>query len=483
MRNADANVIKIKHEVLEEVARLAFAGELEEYKDDIAMKLIPGPLPQFRCCIYKEREIIRQRVRLAEGKAPGIKDDGNVIQVISSACEDCPISSYVVTENCQNCLGKACINACNVGAIEPGRYRSHIDASKCKECGKCAQACPYNAIAHLKRPCKFSCPVDAIYYDENGISIIDDSKCIRCGKCVHSCPFGAIGYKSSIVDVIKAIKAGKKVYAMLAPATEGQFGVDITMESGKKAMKEVGFPDFIEVGLGGDLTAKYEAEEWVEAYKDGRKKVTSCCPGFVNLVRKHYPELSNMISTTVSPMCAVSRLVKAKEPDAVTVFIGPCLAKKSEIVDQKIEGNADYALTYSEIRAIMRAKNIALEPAENTYQESSVFGKRFGNSGGVAAAVMQSMKEAGEELDIKVYKANGAVECKKALLLMKVGRLPEDFIEGMACEGGCVGGPSAFKDQMLAKKSRDTLIKEADARGICENLKNYDETSFSMHRK
>ena len=483
MRNADANVIKIKHEVLEEVARLAFAGELEEYKDDIAMKLIPGPLPQFRCCIYKEREIIRQRVRLAEGKAPGIKDDGNVIQVISSACEDCPISSYVVTENCQNCLGKACINACNFGAIEPGRYRSHIDASKCKECGKCAQACPYNAIAHLKRPCKFSCPVDAIYYDENGISIIDDSKCIRCVKCVHSCPFGAIGYKSSIVDVIKAIKAGKKVYAMLAPATEGQFGVDITMESWKKAMKEVGFTDFIEVGLGGDLTAKYEAEEWVEAYKDGRKKVTSCCPGFVNLVRKHYPELSNMISTTVSPMCAVSRLVKAKEPDAVTVFIGPCLAKKSEIVDQKIEGNADYALTYSEIRAIMRAKNIALEPAENTYQESSVFGKRFGNSGGVAAAVMQSMKEAGEELDIKVYKANGAVECKKALLLMKVGRLPEDFIEGMACEGGCVGGPSAFKDQMLAKKSRDTLIKEADARGICENLKNYDETSFSMHRK
>ena len=319
MRNADANVIKIKHEVLEEVARLAFDGELEEHKDDIAMKLIPGPLPQFRCCIYKEREIIRQRVRLAEGKAPGIKNDGNVIQVISSACEDCPISSYVVTENCQNCLGKACINACKFGAIEAGRDRSHIDASKCKECGKCAQACPYNAIAHLKRPCKFSCPVDAIYYDENGISVIDDSKCIRCGKCVHSCPFGAIGYKSSIVNVIKAIKSGKKVYAMLAPATEGQFGVDITMESWKKAMKEVGFTDFIEVGLGGDLTAKYEAEEWVEAYKDGRKKVTSCCPGFVNLVRKHYPELSDMISTTVSPMCAVSRLVKAKEPDAVTV--------------------------------------------------------------------------------------------------------------------------------------------------------------------
>lgn len=483
MRYADANVIKIKHEVLEEVARLAFAGELEERKDEIPMKLTPGPTSKFRCCIYKEREIIRQRIRLVEGKAPGLKDDGNIIQVVNSACEDCPISSYVVTENCQNCAGKACINACKFGAIEAGRHRSHIDASKCKECGKCAQACPYNAIAHLKRPCKFSCPVDAIYYDENGISVIDEKKCIRCGKCIHSCPFGAIGSKTFIVDVIKAIKSDKKVYAMLAPATEGQFGLDITMESWKNAMKEVGFTDMIEVGLGADLTAKYEAEEWLEAYKEGKKKVTSCCPAFVNMVRKHYPEVSDKISTTVSPMCAVSRMVKAKDPEAVTVFIGPCLAKKSEVVDQKIEGNADYVLTYSEIRAIMRAKGVELEPAENTYQESSVFGKRFGNSGGVTEAVVQSMKESGNEVDIKVNRANGADECKKALLLMKVGRLSEDFIEGMACDGGCVGGPSSFKDQMMAKKTREALIKEADSRGINENLSNYDETAFSMHRE
>ena len=490
MRYADANVIKIKHAVLEEVARLAFAG------DDIPFKLIPGPTPQFRCCIYKEREIIRQRVRLAEGKAPGVNDDGNIIQVINSACEDCPISSYTVTENCQNCLGKACINACKFGAIEPGRHRSHIDPSKCKECGKCAEACPYNAIAHLQRPCKFSCPVDAISYDEYGISVIDDEKCIRCGKCIHSCPFGAIGSKTWIVDVINAINSGKHVYAMLAPATEGQFGLDITMASWRKAMKELGFTEFVEVGLGGDLTAKYEAEEMTVQFSQAFLKVIDQAvrklqPDVIlchhlylltALVRKHYPELSDAVSTTVSPMCAVSRMIKAKDPEAVTVFIGPCLAKKSEIVDQKIEGNADYAMTYSEIRAMMRAKGVALEPVENTYQEASVFGKRFGNSGGVAAAVQESLKESGNDIDVKVYKANGAAECKKALLLMKVGRLPEDFIEGMACDGGCVGGPSSFKDQMLAKKSRDALIKEADDRGIYKNLSNYDEDSFSMHR-
>ena len=91
---ADENVIKIKHEVLYEVAKAAFEGNLDEIRDNIPFKIIPGPTPQFRCCIYKEREIIRQRVRLAEGKPAGMVDDGNVIQVISSACEDCPISSY-----------------------------------------------------------------------------------------------------------------------------------------------------------------------------------------------------------------------------------------------------------------------------------------------------------------------------------------------------------------------------------------------------
>ena len=449
---ADENVIKIKHDVLYEVAKLAFAGELDEKRDNIAMSLIPGPTPQFRCCIYKEREIIRQRVRLAEGKAPGLTDDGNVIQVISSACEDCPISSYIVTENCQNCLGKACINACKFGAIEPGRTRSHIDPTKCKECGRCA----YNAIAHLKRPCKFSCPVNAITYDEHGISVIDKKKCIRCGKCIHSCPFGAIGSKSFIVDVINALREGKHVYAMAAPATEGQFGDDITMASWKNAMKELGFTDFFDVGLG---------------------------PAFVNMVRLHYPDLADCVSTTVSPMCAVSRLIKARDPEAITVFIGPCIAKKSEVVDQQIPGNADYVLTYSEIRAIMKAKSVVLQPAANDDQIASTFGKRFANSGGVTAAVLQSLKESEDEIDAKVCVANGAAECKKALLLLKAARLPEDFIEGMACEGGCVGGPSAFNDQISSKKNRDTLISQADDRGIHENIEHYEMNTISMHRE
>jgi ferredoxin hydrogenase large subunit len=247
-------------------------------------------------------------------------------------------------------------------------------------------------------------------------------------------------------------------------------------------MKKLGFKDFYEVGLGGDMTAAAEAEEWAEAYKEGKKMTTSCCPAFVNMIRKHFPELEDNISSALSPMAAVSRWIKTKEPDAICVFIGPCISKKSEASEFGIEQNADYVLAYSEIRAIMAAKNVELEPADNDYQESSVYGKRFANSGGVTAAVLQSLKESEDEIDAKICVCNGAAECKKALLLMKMGKLPEDFIEGMACEGGCVGGPSSFQNKDKAKRTREAMISEADGRGVHENLSNYDMEAFSMHR-
>lgn len=481
--HADMGVLSIKHLVLREVARLAFDGELEEKRDSLPQKLIPGPHSRFRCCIYKEREVIRHRIRLAEGKHVGIEDDGNIIQVIEPACSDCPISSYVVTDNCQNCSGKACVNSCKFDACKPGRIRSHIDAQACKECGLCAKACPYNAIAYLARPCKNACPVDALSYDENGISVIDNEKCIRCGQCIHRCPFGAIGTKTSIVPVIEAIKSDSPVYLLIAPATEGQFGEKVTMAGWRKLAKEIGFTDAVDVGFGGDLTAAFEADEWSEALDEGKKLTTSCCPGFVNMIKKFYPDLEGNISTTVSPMCAVSRMVKAAHPDAVTVFLGPCIAKKSEALEFGIDGNADYALVYSELRAIMQAKGITSEfESEENPQEASRYGKRFANSGGVTAAVVKSLEEVGIYNAPTVAVANGAKECKVQLLLLQKGKLPADFIEGMCCEGGCVGGPSARASESAAKKARDAMIEKADDRGVRESISSVDTTAFSMHR-
>lgn len=482
----DATALKIKHELLYHVAKMVFEGTYEEQKEQLPYTMIPGPQAQFRCCIYKEREVIRQRMNLAEGKNPVPSDSKNVIQVIPAACEGCPITRFVVTDNCQKCMGKACQNSCNFGAITIGKDRAYIDPGKCKECGKCAQACPYNAIAELVRPCRKSCPVDALKVDlETGIAVIDESKCIQCGACIHSCPFGAIGSKTAIVPIAEAIRAGKRVVAMVAPALEGQFGPDITMSSLRTAFKKAGFADMIEVGLGGDLTAHFEAEEWAEAYKEGKKMTTSCCPAFVNMVNQHFPMLKDNVSTTISPMCAISRMLKAQDPDTVTVFVGPCVAKKSEAANHGIEGNADYVLTIGETRAIFRAKDVVCQPEENDTQEASVFGKRFGNSGGVTQAVIQCLKDQGESTDVKVQVCDGAAECKKALLLMKVGKLPADFIEGMICQGGCVGGPSKHDAVAVTKKSRDKLIGEADGRGIKENFEEImkvDLNSFSMHR-
>ncbi|HBE10253.1 MAG TPA: ferredoxin, partial [Lachnospiraceae bacterium] len=203
----DEGIVSFKHKVIEEVARLAWNDELEEdYFDKLVYKLIPGPKASFRCCIYKERELVRQRIRLALGKCPTPEKDEkskNIVQVLDPACDECPIASYVVTDNCRLCMGKACLNSCQFGAITIDRNRSHIDPSKCKECGKCAAACPYNAIAHLERPCKKSCPTGAITYDEDGLCMIDEEKCVQCGHCIHSCPFGAISSRSYLVDIIK----------------------------------------------------------------------------------------------------------------------------------------------------------------------------------------------------------------------------------------------------------------------------------------
>ena len=273
----DATILKIKHEVLYGWPSWLLRASLMRREDLIPYEMIPGPKAQFRCCIYKEREVIRQRINLAQGKTPmGETPDPSkghkIVYVIPSACEECPIARYTVTNNCQKCMGKACYNSCNFGAITIGMHRAYIDPSKCRECGMCSQACPYNAIADLLRPCRKSCPVDALVVDpELGIALIDYEKCISCGQCIHSCPFGAIGSVTHIVDIINEMRAGKKVVLMAAPALEGMFGPDITWTSMKEAAKEAGFADLIELGLGGDLTAAAEAAEWAEAYKKARR--------------------------------------------------------------------------------------------------------------------------------------------------------------------------------------------------------------------
>ncbi|MDY5023326.1 MAG: 4Fe-4S dicluster domain-containing protein [Blautia sp.] len=484
MFTRESDINDVKQEVLTQVARHAFNGDLDEKRDQIPYDILPGHKALFRCCVYREREIIRQRVRLAEGKFPvqGIKNK-NIVQVLDSACAECPIQRYVVTDNCQKCLGKKCLNACKFGAISIGRDKAYIDPDKCKECGKCAQACPYNAISDHQRPCKKSCPVNAISMDENHIVKIHDDKCIHCGACIKNCPFGALSDISFIIPVIREILGDKPVYAMVAPAAEGQFGKGVTMGDLRNALITLGFTDMIEVALGADLTAESEGEEWLEALEKGEKKTTSCCPAFVAMIRRHFPQLKDMISTTISPMAATSRYIKALHPDAVTVFIGPCVAKKSEVLDENVEQNADYVLTIREAMAMLDAKEIRLVPAGAPLQQGSIYGRHFANAGGVTEAVLHSLKEKGVEQPVKVCRANGAKECKKYLTLLKNNRLPEDFMEGMACEGGCVNGPGSRIPEAESKKDRTALQSVMDDRTVNSTAEECRNTcSYRMHR-
>jgi ferredoxin hydrogenase large subunit len=318
--------------------------------------------------------------------------------------------------------------------------------------------------------------------DENNLVVIDEEKCIRCGQCIKNCPFGAISDYSRMTEVIDILRDGSRpVYAIVAPAVEGQFGAHVTIAVLREAVKKLGFTDLVEVSLGGDYVAYFEAEEWAEAYKDGKKMTTSCCPAFVNMIRRHFPEVADNMSTTVSPMAAVARLLRAKEPNAISVFFGPCIAKKSEVANT--EDNADFALTFEELNAMLRARNVELSSFENQVQQGSIYGKRFANAGGVTKAVVESLTEQGENTNIKVRQCNGAKDCKNALMMLKLGRLPEDFVEGMCCEGGCVNGPGSIKVEPASKKDRETLLSQADARNIKENLDHYADVKFSMHRK
>ena len=479
----DNGAKQMKYQVLRRITQYAFEGTLEEHLNEIPYEIIPGPLPTYRCCIYREREIIRERISSARGQLlPGQPEYG-IVGVLPAACEGCPISRFTVTDNCQRCLAKKCQAACPFGAISITGKGAYIDPSKCKECGRCAAACPYNAISDTMRPCVRACPVGAISKDDYNRASIDYSKCISCAACMSGCPFGAITDRSYLIPVVEGLREKKKLVATFAPAIEGQFGA-ANVGMLKAALRKLGFSDVVEVSLGADATAWHEAQELKEAVQNKQKMTTSCCPAFVEMIEKHFPRLIPNISHTGSPMTLVSRYIRKNDPEAKVVFIGPCVAKKLEI--QRVEDSADYVLTFEELAAMFDAMGInPAEEAENE-QDGSKPGKNFAQSGGVAASVAQVLDEEGFDLPVSCTKCNGAKECKKFLMLMNAGKMPDDILEGMACEGGCVAGPGGVETLQKLLRTRTKLIAAADNRGVTENVKTlHDFSGINMeaHRR
>ena len=208
MRKFDTKVQHLKYKVLREVARLAWNDTLLDNLMDIPKRLIPGKESTMRCCVYKERAILGERVKLAMG---GDKSNPNIIEVIEIACDECPVGGYEVTNTCRGCLAHRCEDVCKFGAISFDKdHVAHIDKTQCKECGACAKVCPYTAIISRKRPCQNACKVKAISMNEDKAAAIDNSKCIQCGACVYQCPFGAIMDKSYMINAIDILKKSKR---------------------------------------------------------------------------------------------------------------------------------------------------------------------------------------------------------------------------------------------------------------------------------
>ncbi|MGI6737666.1 MAG: 4Fe-4S dicluster domain-containing protein [Anaerovoracaceae bacterium] len=464
-----SNVQELKYKVLREVARHTWRGE-ESFAvfDDIAKEVVRKDEKPMRCCIYKDRAIVAERIRIALG---GDRSNPNVIEVIDIACDECPASGHTVTDMCRGCVAHKCESACRLGAITfDDELVAHIDKKKCVECGRCAKVCPYNAIMNFVRPCEAACKAGAIHMAETGEAEIDHEKCSNCGACAFTCPFGATADKSFITDIIHMLQDSEKnpqhkVHAIVAPSISSQF--DASLGQVLAGIRALGFTDVTEVALGADMVAWHEAQELSEK----GFLTTSCCPAFVRFIKANYPQLEDNISSTLSPMAMLGRHIKQQDPDSKVVFIGPCTSKKIEIQLDTVKDYIDSVMTFEELLALFDSRGI--DPAqleEEEREDASYFGRIFARGGGVAEAVTEALQEQGSDFEIKARACAGLDQCDRALRQAKSGRAPWNLIEGMACEGGCVGGAGCLSHDEASKRAVERYAEAAGDRRITDVL-------------
>ena len=467
MRKFDTKVQYLKYKVLREVARQAWQDTLLENVLDIPKIIVPGKQPTMRCCVYKERAILAERVKLAMG---GSADNPNVIEVIDIACDECPVGGYEVTNACRGCLAHRCEDVCRRGAISfDENHVAHIDKTKCVECGQCAKVCPYTAIVSRKRPCQNACKVKAISMNEEKAATIDNNKCISCGACVYQCPFGAImdkSYMLNVIDLLRKSEQGRsyKLYAIVAPSISSQFNY-ARLGQVISGLKALGFHTVVEAALGADMVAEAESRELAEK----GFLTSSCCPAFVTYIRQSFPQLLPMVSHNLSPMAAIARFIKETTPDAKTIFIGPCTAKKAEAQLDTVKPYIDAVLTFEELQALFDSRELDITTLpEDVLDNASYFGRIFARSGGLSDAVAEGLKEQNIDFDLKPCVCDGIEACRMALLKKSKNALDANFIEGMACLGGCIGGAGCLTHGEKNKAEVDKYGREAFEKTISD---------------
>lgn len=484
IRGLDTTVKVIRHEVFTEVARLGFNCNADTLCSDI--EAIPYKLVhdehQFRDSIYRSREVVSERVRLAMGlslrpenhpvhltegvEASNISEkyyEPPLMQVIPSGCMECEEKGYEVSNMCKGCIAHPCKEVCPKGAISMVHGKSYINQEKCIKCGRCKAACPYDAISKKERPCSMACGIGAIGTDEYGRAKIDADKCVSCGQCMVSCPFGAIADKSQIFQLIRCMKEGGEVIAEIAPAFVGQFGPGATPKHVKAALLELGFSEVVEVALGADIGAVAEAHHYANHVATGELPflLTSCCPAWSMLAKTQFPDLIGSVSSELTPMVATARSIKKEHPNAKVVFIGPCAAKKLEASRRTVRSDVDFVITFEELDAMFAAKGIDPNQTEgeSSMHDATAAGRGYACAGGVADAVEKCIHEYYPDVEVKIEHAEGLSECKKMLMLAKAGKMNGYMIEGMGCPGGCIAGAGTILPIPKAKQEIEKIKK------------------------
>lgn len=345
--------------------------------------------------------------------------------------------------------------------LHPEEYAPVISTDTCTDC--------------FERACQKSCIFDAIETGKEGELFINPSRCEGCAACIDACKSNHLAASKDVLPAMRAVRnASGPVYLMIAPAFSGQFRGHVTAGKLRSACKALGFTGMVEVALFADILTLKEALEFERHVREpGDFQLTSCCcPVWIAMIRKRYHELLPHVPGAVSPMVACGRFLKRIHPDTVTIFAGPCLAKKKEAKEPDIADAVDYVLTFQEMQDIFDAAEISLEELpEEEKEHASKAGRLYARTGGVSQAVEEMVRQLSPDgkINVRCEQANGTKECMEMMRRIQNKETDANFFEGMGCVGGCVGGPKAIIDSEKGKRYVDEYAKKSIYQTPLEN--------------
>lgn len=341
----------------------------------------------------------------------------------------------------------------------------YTEINNCQDCYKCIKVCP----------------VKAIKFENFSASIVTD-RCIWCGACVEICPSNAKRYRNDVDKVIKALRSDKQIIVSLAPSYLSEFcSVDTNIVL--QAFKDCGFYGVSETALGAELVAK-KAKQWFDSKPKG-VYFSSCCPTTVQLIRKYYPQYSDNITPICSPVEAHAKFLKQIYPSAKICFVGPCIAKKTEL--ELKDNYLDYVLSFKEIIQLFDTLGVDFEFISKDSKVDFIPNKAsLGNIYPIDGGMLVNMIQDPENItSARCFSFAGKEHINQnndCFLTVsgsqKVKEVLEDvehfdpnkkyFIEILGCEGGCVKGPGTIKPG-------STLIKRTQ---VIDNLTPYNESPY-----